>query len=140
MAFQKVYELHGGIFHPINLCHNLSILLITSPVLFTKNKKLKNERKEDFLHIWLLQHITLYQRRYKITSLATIEFVDTQVCVNNPHWQSSGIIIFLCKYCIVISGKLIGSFLDVFSLLLAVILSELQEKPKRKYWVTEKST
>ena len=31
-------------------------------------------------------------------SLDTIEFLDTHVCINNPHLQSSGIIVFLCKY------------------------------------------
>ena len=46
----------------------------------------------------------------------------------------------MCKYYIVISDALVGSFLDVLFLLLAVILSELHEKPKRKDWVTEKST
>ena len=51
------------------------------------------------------------------------------MCINNPHWQSSGIIIFLCKYYIVISDTLVGSFLNVLFLLLAVI-SELHEKPK----------
>ena len=75
-----------------------------------------------------------------MTSLDTTEFLDTHVCINNPHWQSSGIIIFLCKYYIVISDTLVGSFLDVLFLLLAVILSELHEKPRRKDWVTEKST
>ena len=60
---------------------------------------------------------------------------------NNPYWQSSGIIIFLCKCYIVISDTLVGFFLDVLFLLLAVILSELYEKPRRnKDWVTEKST
>ena len=38
----------------------------------------------------------------------TIEFLDTHVCINNPHWQSSGTIVFLCKYYIVISNTLIG--------------------------------
>ena len=75
-----------------------------------------------------------------ITSLDAIEFLDRHVCANNPHWQSSGMIIFLCKYCIVISNKLIGSFLDVFFLLLAVTLSELHDRPKRKDWITEKKT
>ena len=69
-----------------------------------------------------------------------IEFLDTSAFINNPHWQSSGILIFLCKYYIVISDTLVGSFLDVLFLLLAVILSELCEKPRRKEWVTEKST
>ena len=69
----------------------------------------------------------------------TIEFLDKHVCINNP--QSSGIIKFLCIYYIVILDTLGGSFLDVVFLLLAVILSELHEKPRRnKDWVTEQST
>ena len=42
----------------------------------------------------------------KITSLDTIEFLEIHVCINNPYWKSSGIIIFLCKYYIVISNLL----------------------------------
>ena len=62
-------------------------------------------------------------------------------CINNTHWQSSGNIIFLCKYYIVIWDTLVGFFLDVLFLLLSVILSGLHEKPKRnKEWFTEKST
>ena len=53
----------------------------------------------------MLQRITLYQRRQKITSLDTIEFLDTHVCTNNSHWQSSGII-FLCKCNISYTGRL----------------------------------
>ena len=74
-------------------------------------------------------------------SLDTIEFLDTHVCINNPYWQSSGIIIFMCKFCLVISDALVDSSLDVVFLLLAVILSELHKKPREnKDWVTEKST
>ena len=73
--------------------------------------------------------------------LDTIEFLDTHVCINNLHWQRGGIIIIFCKYFIVILDTLRGSFLDVLFLLLAVILSELYEKPRRnKDSVTEKST
>ena len=62
-------------------------------------------------------------------------------CINNPDWQSGGIIIFLCKYFIVISDILVGTFLDVLFLMLAVILPGLLEKPRRnKDWVTGKST
>ena len=43
----------------------------------------------------------------------------------------------MCKYYIVISDTLEGTFLDVF-LLPAVILSELHVKPRRKDWVSEK--
>ena len=63
--------------------------------------------------------------------LDTIEFLDTHVCINNLHWQRGGIIIIFCKYFIVILDTLRGSFLDVLFLLLAVILSELYEKPRR---------
>ena len=56
-------------------------------------------------------------------------------------WQSSGIIIFLCKYFLVISDALVGFFLNVLFWFVTVILSELYEKQrKNKYWVTEKST
>ena len=62
-------------------------------------------------------------------------------CVNNPHWQSGGIITFLCKYYIVISGKLVGAFLDVLFLLLAVMLSGPHEKLRRdKIELQKKST
>ena len=58
-----------------------------------------------------------------------------------PHWQSSGIIIFLCKYYIIISNTLGGSLFDVLFLFLPVVLSEFHKKPRRnKEWVTEKST
>ena len=43
------------------------------------------------------------------------------------------------KYYIVISETLVGSFLDELFLLLAVMLSELHEKPRRKDLVTAKS-
>ena len=54
----------------------------------------------------------------------TNELLDTSAFINNPHRQSSGVLIFLCKYYIVISDILVGSFLHVLFLLLAVILSE----------------
>ena len=57
-----------------------------------------------------------------------IEFLDTSAFINNPHWQSSGILIFLCKYCIYSYFRYTGR-----------LLSELHEKPRRKDWVTEKS-
>ena len=72
--------------------------------------------------------------------LNTIEFLDTYVLMSNPHRQSSAILLFLHKYYIVISGALVGFFLDAFFLLLTVILSELCEKRKRKDWVAEENT
>ena len=43
----------------------------------------------------------------------------------------TGILIFLCKYYIDISETLVGSFLELLFLLLAAVLSELHEKPRR---------
>ena len=60
---EKLCHLYNGIFPSIHLCHTLSIYSVTSPVLFTENNKLWNEKKEDFLYIWPLQSIKLYQRR-----------------------------------------------------------------------------
>ena len=59
-------------------------------------------------------------------------FKHNFVYTKNPHRQSSGIIIFLCKYYIVTSDALVGSFLDMLFLLSATILSEFHEKPRRK--------
>ena len=94
-------------FSCVTLCQFYSI---NSPVLFTKNNKFSNERKEDFLYLWLLQCITLYQRRQKIASLDIIAFLVTYICINNPYWQSSRIIIFLCRYYIVTSDARICSW------------------------------
>ena len=80
----------------------------------------KEVENQIFRHNWNFRHTCVYKQ---------------------PTLTSSGIIMFLCKIYIVISDTLVGFFLDVLFLLLAVILSELYEKPKRnKDWVTEKST
>ena len=44
-------------------------------------------------------------------SLDTIASLDTHVCIYNPYWQSSGIIIIFCKYYIVFSDIMIGSWM-----------------------------
>ena len=81
-----------------------------------------------------------YHVIWKEVKIFKKEFLDT-FCINNPHWESGGIIIFLYKYFIVISEKLVGTFLDVLFLLLAAILPRLLEKQRsNKDWVTEKST
>ena len=64
--------------------------------------------------------------------------LNKHVCINNPHRQSSGIVICLGKYYITISDKLAGSFLDVLFLFFSVMLSEPHEKPRWKEWVTVK--
>ena len=55
----------------------------------------------------------------------------------NPHWQSSWIIIFLCNYYIVTSDKLIGTFLDMFFLLLAVIEIKKEKLSYRRSYIEE---
>ena len=68
------------------------------------SKKVKNH---IFRHNWIFRHT---------------------FCINNPDWQSGGIIIFLCKYFIVISDLLVGTFLNVLFLMLAVILRNQEGK------------
>ena len=67
-------------------------------------------------------------------------YLDAYVFINDSHWQSSGIIVLLCKCYVNVSDTLVGYFLDVLFFLLAGILSELHEKTRSKDWVTEKST
>ena len=56
------------------------------------------------------------------------------------HWNFNIFVIFSNIFYKVISDTLVESFLDVISLLFAVILSELHEKPRMKDLVTEKNT
>ena len=74
VPFKKYVTCIIAFFTPIQLCHTLSVTLHHFP----------NERKEDFLHIWLLHRITLYQKRKK-PHLQTIEFLETHAYINNPH-------------------------------------------------------
>ena len=75
-------------------------------------------------------HVISKEVENQIKFLETIAFLDAHVYIDNPYWQSCGIIISLCKYYIVISDTVIG--LDVFFLSPAVILSELDGKRRRK--------
>ena len=107
----------------VKFCQTYSI---TSPVLFTKLY-----RTASAYHV-ISEELVNQIFRYNW-------FLDTHASMNNPHWKSSRIFILLCKYYIVISDTLAGFFLDGRFLLVAVILSDLHEKPRRKKaWVTEK--
>ena len=64
----------------------------TSPVLFTK-LHYESIGKNIFLHIWLLQHITEVENHI----FKTIEFLDISAFINNPHWHSSGNLIFFVQ-------------------------------------------
>ena len=98
------FLLHSILSHFVNF-----FLSVPLRYLLNFTKKLKNERKDDFLHImYLLQCIALCQRKQKITFLEAIAFLDRHVSTNNPHWQSSGVIMFLHKYDIVIYFRYTG--------------------------------
>ena len=60
----------------------------------------------------------------------TIEFLDTRV-YKQSALSMLQTLIFLCKYYEVISDTLVHFFLYVLFLLMAVMLSELCEKPRR---------
>ena len=70
--------------------------------------------------------------------LDIIAFLYIHIFIKSPCWQSSGIIIILYKYNIVISDTVRDSCRFLF--LLAITLSELHQNPRRKNWVTEKDT
>ena len=57
-------------------------------------------------------HIVLKEVENHI--IDTIALLDAHVYVNDPYQQSCGIIIILCKYYIVISDKLMGSWIRFF--------------------------
>ena len=59
---QKLCQLHNEVFSSIHLRHTLPTLLYHLPCVI-KNIKPWDERNEDCLYMWLLQSITLYQRR-----------------------------------------------------------------------------
>ena len=64
-------------------------------------------------------------------SLYTIALLDMYACINNPFWQSSGIIIIIGKFYIVISGKLIGSWMCFFVSRCNIIRASWESKKKK---------
>ena len=85
-------------------------------------------------------------KEIKFTFLDTVEFLGTHTCINNQHWESSEIIIFLCKYHINVSDTLIGSLIDLNVLdtlidfvLASVVLAMILHKLKRAINVLQKS-
>ena len=84
--FKKYVTCTMTFFTPFTFVKPCQFYSSTSPILFTKNDKLWNERKENLLYIWLFQPISLYQRRQKIISLGTIEFFFLSgFCFTNIH-------------------------------------------------------
>ena len=128
-------------FNPFNFVTLCQFYSTTFPVSFSKlhQETLEWEGKRFFAYMaTLAYHVTSTEVENHISKH---NWIFRHLCnINNPHQPSSGILICLCKYCIVISDTLVDTFWDVLFLLLTVILSELHEKSKKKDWVTEKST
>ena len=136
--FKKYVTCIMAFFTPFNFETLYQFYSTTSPVSFSKlhQETIEWEGKRFFAYMAAsVYHVISTEVENHI--FKPIEFLDTSAFINNPHWQSSGILIFLCKYYIVISNTLVGSLLDMLFLLVDVILSELHEKPRRKDWVTE---
>ena len=123
-------------FTPFNSVILCQFCFNTFPVFFIK--------PEEETIQWEKRSFTLsrYIKGGKKSHFGTqLNFFRHTFCINNPHWQSGGTMIFLSKYFIVISAILVDTFLDMLLLFLAVMSSVLLEKPRRnKDWVTEKST
>ena len=74
--------------------------------------------------------------------------ISTEITALNKIWifrhlciSKQSTLIFLCKYYMVISDTLVGSFLDAFFFLIHCnIIRALWETIRRKDWVAEKST
>ena len=59
--FKKYVTCLIAFFTPFNFVTLCQFYSFTSPVLFTKlHEEIIESEKEDFLHIWLHQHIALY--------------------------------------------------------------------------------
>ena len=138
--FKKYVTCIMAFFTPFNFVKLCQFYCTTSPVSFTKlpQETIEWEGKIFFPYMAASAYHVISTKVEN--HIFKHDWIFRHVFLNNPLWQSSGILIFLCKYYIVVSDTLIGSSLDVLFLLLDVILSELIEKPRRKDWVTEKST
>ena len=114
-TIQKICYLHNGIFHSIYLCH--TFVTLSSPLCYSL--KITNYGMINKYNNFFYMNASAYHVISKENSrnggrklyLDTTAFLDTHVYINSPYWQSSGIIIFLCKYHIVISDTLLGSWM-----------------------------
>ena len=132
-AIQKVCHLHNGIFNSINLtCITLSqFYFITSLVLHSRKTTDYRMREKNIL-------INLAASAYYVTSKEVENRVFRhnrifrQTCMHKQpiftkSWNFNNFVQILYSY---LRG--IDKLLDVFFFLLAVILSELHENPRRK--------
>ena len=128
------FSSHSTLSHFVNFT-----LLILLYYLLNFTKRLQKERKEIFFAYMAASSYRVMSKQVE-NGIFRHKWIYRHTCMRKqPHWQSSGIIIFLCKYYIIISNTLIGSLFDVLFLFLAVVLSEFHKTPRRnKDWVTEK--
>ena len=84
-VIQKVCHLHNGFFHFINLCNTLSILIYHLPCVV-------EEKRRFYAYMAASAHHVI-SKEIQNHIFDTIAFLDTHIYINNPYWQSSGIII-----------------------------------------------
>ena len=139
--FKKYVTCIMAFFTPFNFVTLCQFYCTTSPVSFTKlhQETIEWEGKRFFAymaasayhvistevenyifkHDWIFRHFCIYKQ-------PTL-----------TKWNFNIFVQILCT--VVVSDTVVGTFLDVLFLSLAVILSELYEKTRRKDWATEKS-
>ena len=85
---------------------------LSSPLCYSLKMKetMEWEKKRCFVYVAAPAYYLISKKQNNV-SLDIIVYLDTHVCINNPHWQINEIITLLCKYCIVISDTLIGSWI-----------------------------
>ena len=141
-TIQEVYQLHNGIFHPIQLFHTLSILHCHFPcVSYQTSLRNYGMRKRKIFCIYGCFTVSRYikggRKSHLQIQLNFQTYMYVHVCT--IHIDNLMELKYFCANILQLFQIYIprGSFLDV----LTVMLSELYEKPRRnKDSVTEKST
>ena len=139
-TIQKVYQLHNGIFHPIQLFHTLSILHCHFPcVSYQTSLRNYRMRKRKIFCIYRCFTVSRYikggRKSHLQIQLNFQTYMYVHVCT--IHIDNLMELKYFCANILQLFQIYIprGSFLDV----LTVMLSELYEKPRRnKDSVTEK--
>ena len=88
-----------------------------------KQQTMEWEKRRFLVYITASEYLII-SKEVEIT-WDTSTFVDTHPCINNTYWQYSVIVIFLCKYYIVISDTLIGLWMCFFCCSLYILHSRV---------------
>ena len=68
---------------------------------------MESQKRRFFVHMAVSAYQVISKKvKYH---MVTIAMLDTHECINNLYWQSSGVMIFLCKYYINTSDTLVPS-------------------------------